>query len=667
MANPWLIGYAYRKAINIGKSAGAGTDYQVKVIVQPGAGTDGTPAGTVYLNSKSAFFPNDIAFTDDSGNILKYWYEYDSNNFWVKVTATLESNATIYLYYGNTSVLPNPVDVPGSAVWKRYGSNPVLVVGANTTWDDFWVGMHSIWKEGSIYYGYYTGQGGDSVYRTGLATSSDGVTWNKDVSWTNPIIPLGSAGDFDDACASGPVVWKEGTTWYMLYAGKKASTGIWSIGLATSADGISWTKDTAHNPVMSGDVGAWDATIVAPGTNIVKEGSTYYLYYTGWATTSQSTSQIGLATSTNLTSWSKSGNNPLIVPAGSGTEIGAGEAFVKKFGSTYYMWYQATGDDANMNRSRVFFASSSAKDSGWNKDSSNPILNNAQDSWDSFWTEIPVLIQVGNEWRMYYNGSNGSAATPRSQGGYATYTVVGDGPNTFLFFDDFYTLNTASKWTNSGSFVFDHGGVEKYASNTNTNYRLKSQASFAYPLAIHTRVKVGSDYSAEYGDEFGVLFDDGNYNHGHWAAHSTGSTPYDWSGVGKYGGTYNKTDESITANTYYKLALRIASTNQYGMINDVQKGSTAQSPQWASASIVLHTGRTSGTSAYTTYFEWVFVRKYLVTEPAISSFGSEQNWFLVKESSAWKNVSQFLITIGGAWKNLSSIKIAKGSAWKDLS
>lgn len=102
---PWLTGWEYRKSHTINPAAGAGTDYQIKVTVNYGSGTDN--AATVYLNGHGRDDFADIRFTtSDATTQLSYWMEnfVESNYavFWVKVTDNLSINpATIYMYYGN--------------------------------------------------------------------------------------------------------------------------------------------------------------------------------------------------------------------------------------------------------------------------------------------------------------------------------------------------------------------------------------------------------------------------------------------------------------------------------------------------------------------------------------------------------------------------------------
>ena len=102
----WLTGWKYRKKHEIvGSTAGPVTDYQVRIIVHYGSGTDS--GEHVYLNGKCREDFGDIRFTDSDGSTeLPYWMEEkvdgDYAIFWVKVPSipANPNTATIYIYYG---------------------------------------------------------------------------------------------------------------------------------------------------------------------------------------------------------------------------------------------------------------------------------------------------------------------------------------------------------------------------------------------------------------------------------------------------------------------------------------------------------------------------------------------------------------------------------------
>ena len=105
-SNWYNSNWQYRKSHVIQSAAGAGTNYQVRLIVHKGSGTD--TSNNVYLSNHCEDDFGDVRFTGSNGiTELDYWLESytsgDTATFWVKVADDLSSsNATIYIYYGNS-------------------------------------------------------------------------------------------------------------------------------------------------------------------------------------------------------------------------------------------------------------------------------------------------------------------------------------------------------------------------------------------------------------------------------------------------------------------------------------------------------------------------------------------------------------------------------------
>jgi predicted GH43/DUF377 family glycosyl hydrolase len=136
----------------------------------------------------------------------------------------------------------------------------------------------------------------------GLAISQDTCKSFTEYS-ENPVLQNGPGWESSDV--SSPIVWVEGGTWYMLYEGRTGALG--KIGLATSANGKEWSKYSGNPVLQDGPPGAWDDVWVCSG-DLVKIGSTYYLFYHGW---NGSIVRCGMATSSDLHSWTRYNENPL--------------------------------------------------------------------------------------------------------------------------------------------------------------------------------------------------------------------------------------------------------------------------------------------------------------------------------------------------------------------
>jgi N-acetylneuraminic acid mutarotase len=172
--------------------------------------------------------------------------------------------------------------------WTKYEGNPVLTPGGNGGWDDWNVFSPTVVKDGSTYKMWYVAQ--DSQYsplRIGYANSSDGISWTKYEG--NPVLTPGGNGGWDDTHVSQPFIMKDGDRYNMWYVGSLPDSA--KIGLATSNDGVSWTKYAGNPLLTTGDEGSWESRSVVLGS-IVFDGITYKMWYEGQTGIE---SRIGLA------------------------------------------------------------------------------------------------------------------------------------------------------------------------------------------------------------------------------------------------------------------------------------------------------------------------------------------------------------------------------------
>jgi predicted GH43/DUF377 family glycosyl hydrolase len=195
--------------------------------------------------------------------------------------------------------------------WQEYAGNPILEWGPSGSWDDYLISSPSVMKVGDTYYMYYAGTN-EFFWRIGLASSPDRVTWTKYSG--NPVFNPGDFGEWDDQGVQDPMVIFDGTEYKMYYTGDDGSTR--RIGLATSTDGLNWTR-ASNNPVLTeGRQGDWDSEEVAYPF-VFYDGDKYYMYYSGYRFTYAYGPywEIGLATSTDGYHWQKQDAlNPVLRP-----------------------------------------------------------------------------------------------------------------------------------------------------------------------------------------------------------------------------------------------------------------------------------------------------------------------------------------------------------------
>lgn len=154
---------------------------------------------------------------------------------------------------------------------------------------------------GGTYWMFYEALHGDwNLAQIGVATSTDGIAWTR--VQTDPVLSPGAPGAWDERWVLDPMVLYEGGAFRMWYAGIDAD---WTrrVGYAASPDGINWTKDDAHNPVFTGDPGQWDdGSVIAPF--ILHDGGYQMWYHANGA--------IGYVTSTEGLTWTRSLTGPVL-------------------------------------------------------------------------------------------------------------------------------------------------------------------------------------------------------------------------------------------------------------------------------------------------------------------------------------------------------------------
>ena len=93
----------------------------------------------------------------------------------------------------------------------------------------------------------------------GIATSPEGITWTRNAG--NTLFENAPPGSWDYPRVQASSMVKDETGFKMWYSG--GSYMNWRIGYATSEEGLSWTR-SPWNPVLdSGESGTWDSKQVS--------------------------------------------------------------------------------------------------------------------------------------------------------------------------------------------------------------------------------------------------------------------------------------------------------------------------------------------------------------------------------------------------------------------
>ena len=283
------------------------------------------------------------------------------------------------------SAYASPTKADDSALFKIYGSTPVVNHGASGTWNFTYTDPGAIVFHDGLFHMFYNGfNGWPAPVQIGYATSPDGYTWtkqgdvpvletkqvsyakvaalassvivDKDGTWvmyfytyegylspgspgrigrataakptgpwtvdSTPVLEPGGAGTWDEQRVDVPSVIRTDTGYVMYYGGSDAKNNL-MIGMATSTDGINWTKykDTSpasdtrfaeSTPILrAGEKGSWDANLVHQPRVVLTPDGWVMLYRTVKFGT-PSTIALGYATSTDGKSWTKATGNPIL-------------------------------------------------------------------------------------------------------------------------------------------------------------------------------------------------------------------------------------------------------------------------------------------------------------------------------------------------------------------
>ncbi len=224
---------------------------------------------------------------------------------------------------------------PDGIHWEKYKGNPLMFNSDSIGWGNNF-GTFDIMRRDSMYLLWYTAESKDSKLAAciGFAWSPDGLTWN---NHPEPVLTPGEGNAWDGRGVGNPNVIFDGQIYHMWFSGwpnripKTAKAGY-----ATSRDGINWKKHHANPVINIGEPGTWDDHWVVP-YSVTFNGSLFEIWYFGWDLIKF---EIGLATSRGGIKWNKSPENPILKAGelGSWDAIIIAPRVLNQ-DSVYRMWY----------------------------------------------------------------------------------------------------------------------------------------------------------------------------------------------------------------------------------------------------------------------------------------------------------------------------------------
>jgi predicted GH43/DUF377 family glycosyl hydrolase len=213
------------------------------------------------------------------------------------IVALIAALAAVALVAGRVPLASGQDEPKITVNLTPYEGNPVLVPGPSGSWDDGTILEPSVVFYDGLYYMFYTGARiGWAAVAIGYATSSDGLAWEKYPE--NPVLEADGTG-FDAGIVIGSVAIVEGDTWVLYYIGSGTAIGR---ATAPSPSGP-WTRE--EEPVLTlGSFKEWDQPSIDIHSIIATEEG-YVLYYAGGDLASLNGGGIGMATSPDGIHWTK--------------------------------------------------------------------------------------------------------------------------------------------------------------------------------------------------------------------------------------------------------------------------------------------------------------------------------------------------------------------------
>ena len=295
----------------------------------------------------------------------------DDERFWLYYHGHNQDNWRIGLAYSDDLI-----------TWTKEDTNPVLTNGPAGSWDEEAVADACVLQDVEGQYRmWYSGFDSETNAGVGYATSSDGVSWSKHEG--NPVLTVPTKS------APTPEVFKLDDTWYMLYGQrKKAPKGNpWELRLATSPDGVNWTKKGVV--VEPGGQNEWDRNGVTHA-RVVQYNGLLLMVYTGFMRREHHPRATGLALSLDGKNWVKYPGNPIFYHRDKTVGIEMAYPFI--FQGDFNLFYNQSTGTQGVRLARSSFMGNSSKERYFKNDARGEWNNVSIDAGEStYGVPIPGL------------------------------------------------------------------------------------------------------------------------------------------------------------------------------------------------------------------------------------------------------------------------------------
>jgi predicted GH43/DUF377 family glycosyl hydrolase len=236
-------------------------------------------------------------------------------------------------------------------LWTQRSQNTVLAPGDSGAWDEASVTDPCVIRVGNAYYLYYAGENAEGVEAIGFATSKDGKEWSKHPG--NPVVEAGSSGSYDSDAVSNPMVLEADGVFSLWYTAVD-DEGTETTGLARSTDGATWIKEMDVPALGVGEPGSfYERETSDPGV-VLAQDQAYWLFFSAVDDTTsfdpQGRRTIGRAVSSDGAMW-QAAEAPVFSPSSDTSafdSLRVTSVEVEVVAEEYYLYYVGTSDDEDL-------------------------------------------------------------------------------------------------------------------------------------------------------------------------------------------------------------------------------------------------------------------------------------------------------------------------------
>lgn len=231
---------------------------------------------------------------------------------------TVTESDGVWAYYGgfpdgtgNGCGIGLAKSVDNGVTWTRYGGNPVITVGGGG-WR-----ANTVFQPSAVKLGdgsrvmMAAGRNGSGTDSLGVFTSADGLTWT-DVGQKLTLADFTDGGASSEMGVPSMIRTSTGTWLCIVEVLKSGVTNGWRIYGATASDPTAtWTPLNGGSPLLGPTGAGWESVGVANAHIIENEPGSYFMAYNGIASASPNW-QVGFAYGTSLTALTRYSGNPLL-------------------------------------------------------------------------------------------------------------------------------------------------------------------------------------------------------------------------------------------------------------------------------------------------------------------------------------------------------------------